>query len=81
MKKAVLFCENPYSFGILQPIAEVFKQRKTESFKLAFLGEYDHFAEYYQGVQEYHNDLIFLDAPSENHQTKHPVPFLENKIG
>ena len=54
---------------------------KPEGFKLAFLGEYDHFAEYYQGVQEYHNDLIFLDAPSENHQTKHPVPFLENKIG
>tara|TARA_B110001452_G_scaffold265516_1_gene270307 strand:- start:561 stop:1325 length:765 start_codon:yes stop_codon:yes gene_type:complete len=52
---------------------------KPEGFKLAFLGAYDHYKEYYEGVQEYHSDVIFLDAPSENRQTKHPVPFLENK--
>jgi hypothetical protein len=52
---------------------------KPEGFKLAFLGAYDHYNEYYEGVQEYHSDVIFLDAPSENRQTKHPVPFLENK--
>ena len=52
---------------------------KPEGFKLAFLGAYDHYKQYYEGVQEYHSDVIFLDAPSENRQTKHPVPFLENK--
>ena len=53
---------------------------KPENFKLAFLGEYESYKEYYQGVQEYHNDVIFLDAPSENKNSKHPTPYLENKI-
>ena len=52
---------------------------KPESFKLAFLGEYECYKEYYQGVQEYHNDVVFLDAPSENKNSRHPAPFLENK--
>mgnify|MGYP001222415544 CR=1 FL=1 len=52
----------------------------TENFKLAFLGEYDCFKEYYEGVQDFHHDIIFLDAPSENRHTLHPVPFLENKV-
>ena len=51
-----------------------------ENFKLAFLGEYECFKEHYQGVQEFHHDVIFLDAPSENRNTLHPVPFLENKV-
>lgn len=53
---------------------------KPESFKLAFLGEYECYKEYYLGVQEYHNDVVFLDAPSENKNSSHPAPFLENKI-
>tara|TARA_B100000767_G_scaffold257817_1_gene265997 strand:- start:561 stop:1325 length:765 start_codon:yes stop_codon:yes gene_type:complete len=52
----------------------------TENFKLAFLGEYECYKEYYEGVQNYHNDIIFLDVPSENSHSKHPVPFLENKV-
>tara|TARA_B100000767_G_scaffold275488_1_gene312738 strand:- start:579 stop:1343 length:765 start_codon:yes stop_codon:yes gene_type:complete len=53
---------------------------KPESFKLAFLGEYECYKEYYQGIQEYHNDVVFIDAPSENRNSRHPAPFLENKI-
>jgi hypothetical protein len=52
---------------------------KPESFKLAFLGEYDRFKEHYAAVQEYHEDIIYLEAPTENKNSKHPVPFLENK--
>lgn len=53
---------------------------KPENFKLSFLGEYDRFKEHYAAVQEYHNDITFLDAPTENQYSSHPVPFLENKI-
>jgi hypothetical protein len=51
-----------------------------DNFKLAFLGEYECYKEYYEGVQIFQNDIIYLDAPSENKSSTHPIPFIENKF-
>jgi hypothetical protein len=51
-----------------------------DNFKLAFLGEYKCYKEYYEGVQIFQNDIIYLDAPSENKSSTHPIPFIENKF-
>ncbi len=67
MKKAVLFCENPYSFGILQPIAEVFKQRKTAyiwyvktSIVTAFPFKNEAFTSDIHEIERFKSDAIFV---------------------
>ncbi len=53
---------------------------KPENFNLAFLGEYHCFKEYYQSTKEYHSNIIFLDTPTKNASSEHPIPFFENKL-
>jgi CDP-glycerol glycerophosphotransferase (TagB/SpsB family) len=65
--KTVLFCQNPYAFGILEPIMMVLKQKGwqylwflKESIKDKFPFENEHFTSDMEEVKEYKCDAIFV---------------------
>lgn len=51
---------------------------KPEQFNLFFLGRYPNFDEYYQGVEEFHPSIEYLDPQYPTIDALHPAPFLQS---
>ena len=53
---------------------------KPENFSIVFLGKYDFFKDYYNGIRDFHIKLSFLTNPTNNQDylNSHPAPFLAN---
>ena len=51
---------------------------KPEQFNLFFLGRYSNFNEYYQGVEEFHPSIDYLDPQSPTIDAQHPAPFFQS---
>lgn len=51
---------------------------KPEQFNLFFLGRYSKFNEYYQGVEEFHPSIEYLDPQYPIIDAVHPAPFFQS---
>ena len=51
---------------------------KPDQFNLFFLGRYSNYNEYYQGVEEFHQSIAYLDPQFPNIDAQHPAPFLQS---
>lgn len=51
---------------------------KPEQFNLCFLGRYQNFNEYYQGVEEFHSSIDYLDPQLPIVDALHPAPFFQS---
>ena len=51
---------------------------KPEQFNLFFLGRYSNFNEYYQGVEEFHPSIDYIDPQYPNVDSIHPVPLFQS---
>ncbi|WP_456462734.1 CDP-glycerol glycerophosphotransferase family protein [Lutibacter sp.] len=65
--KTVLFCQNPYAFGILEPIMEVLKEKNfpylwfvKETIKKQFPFQNESFTSDMKEVKEFKSDVIFV---------------------
>jgi len=51
---------------------------KPDQFNLFFLGRYLNFQDYYQGAEEFHPGVDFIDSQYPNTDTQHPAPFFQS---
>ncbi len=51
---------------------------KPEQFNLFFLGRYSKFNDYYNGAQEFHPEVEYLDPQFPSIDPKHPAPFFQS---
>ena len=51
---------------------------KPDQFNLYFLGRYIKYSEYYQGVQEFHASIDYLDPQFPAVDANHPAPFFQS---
>lgn len=51
---------------------------KPEQFHLFFLGRYLNYNDYYQGVEEFHPNIAYLDPQYPRVDSQHPAPFFQS---
>ena len=51
---------------------------KPDQFNLYFLGRYINFSDYYQGVEEFHSSIVYLDPQFPSVDAQHPAPFFQS---